>query len=149
MGAMRSLTLYFAYWPIQYYLHMPTNLKTGLQMQLLGSITQSTMRTFLAPAFCAANAATAALLWRQKPIAWFTPAWCPGGLTCQWVDTINIIHNKKGQPGVYSSHLRRVRGRVQPLWILCTQPFISAQNRWKIKIQIISTVPMQSHCEHA
>jgi hypothetical protein len=149
MGAMRSLTLYFAYWPIQYYLHMPTNLKTGLQMQLLGSITQSTMRTFLAPAFCAANAATAALLWRQKPIAWFTPAWCPGGLTCQWVDTINIIHNKKGQPGEHSSHLRMVRRRVRPFGSYVHSLSYQCRIDEKIKIQIISTVPMQSHCEHA
>jgi hypothetical protein len=29
----------------------------------------------------------------------------------------------KGQPGAHSSHLRRVRGRVRPLWVLCTQHF--------------------------
>jgi hypothetical protein len=62
LRVMRSLTLYFALLTIQYYLHMPTNLMTDLQMQLSASITQSTMRTFLAPALWAANAATAALL---------------------------------------------------------------------------------------
>jgi hypothetical protein len=29
----------------------------------------------------------------------------------------------KGQPGEHSSRLRRVRGRVRALWVLCTQPF--------------------------
>uniref|UniRef100_A0A453EI65 Auxin-responsive protein n=1 Tax=Aegilops tauschii subsp. strangulata TaxID=200361 RepID=A0A453EI65_AEGTS len=29
----------------------------------------------------------------------------------------------EGQPGACSSRLRRVRGRVQPLWVYCTQPF--------------------------
>jgi hypothetical protein len=28
-------------------------------------------------------------------------------------------HIKKGQPGAYSSCLRRVRGKVQPIWVLC------------------------------
>jgi len=66
--------------------------KTGLeQTKLCKTITQSTMRTFLAPVLFAANAATAALLWRQKPIACFTPAWCPGGLTCLPVVTISIV----------------------------------------------------------
>lgn len=45
------------------------------------SLTQSRISTFLAPAAWAANAATAALLWRQNPIACFTPAWWPGGRT--------------------------------------------------------------------
>jgi hypothetical protein len=29
----------------------------------------------------------------------------------------------KGQPGARSSHLRRVQGRVRPLWVLCMQSF--------------------------
>jgi hypothetical protein len=34
-----------------------------------------------------------------------------------------ICLNKRGQPGAHSSHLRKVRGRVRPLWVLCTQHF--------------------------
>ncbi|XBH73211.1 hypothetical protein VPH35_100351 [Triticum aestivum] len=30
---------------------------------------------------------------------------------------------KKGQPGACSSRLRRLRGRVRPLWVYCRQPF--------------------------
>jgi hypothetical protein len=32
---------------------------------------------------------------------------------------------KKRQPGARSSHLCRVRGRVRPLWVLCTQPLLA------------------------
>jgi hypothetical protein len=32
---------------------------------------------------------------------------------------------KKGQPGARSSRLRRIWGRVRPLWVLCTQPFLA------------------------
>lgn len=44
-------------------------------------LTQSTINTFLAPAAWAANTETAALLWRQNPMACLTPAWWPGGRT--------------------------------------------------------------------
>jgi hypothetical protein len=36
---------------------------------------------------------------------------------------------QEGQPGARSSRLCRVRGRVRPLWILCTQPFPRAKRK--------------------
>jgi hypothetical protein len=36
---------------------------------------------------------------------------------------ICFVVDMKGQPGACSSGLRRVRGRVRPLWVYCTQPF--------------------------
>jgi hypothetical protein len=36
---------------------------------------------------------------------------------------IRTTNHIKGQLGAHSSRLRRVRGRVCPLWVLCMQPF--------------------------
>jgi hypothetical protein len=40
------------------------------------------------------------------------------------MDTTN-----KGQPGACSSRLSRVRGRIQPLWVLCTPVFSCISTR--------------------
>ena len=39
------------------------------------------------------------------------------------VDQCDFINMYKGQPGACSSRLRRVQGRVRPLWVYSTQPF--------------------------
>jgi hypothetical protein len=45
---------------------------------------------------------------------------CMGGEPSR---TLFLIPSLKGQPGVNSSYLHSVRGRVQLLWVSCTQHF--------------------------
>jgi hypothetical protein len=40
----------------------------------------------------------------------------PGCVSCRFITL-------KGQPDTRSSRLRRIRGKVRPLWVLCPQPF--------------------------
>jgi hypothetical protein len=44
-------------------------------------------------------------------------------VACPFLCILVMFVKKRGQPGACNSCLRRIGGRVRPLWVLCMQPF--------------------------